>query len=101
MLDNSCVTSDDRQALSDYYYQVKACAIWCVKMGQSAILVTPEYRSRATLRSYINLRERCYENIDGLTERATLPRFEKWLCKRVNTLFNPVEEFICEEWNNR
>ena len=46
MLDNSCVSPNDRQALRDYYYQVKACTTWCVKMGQSAILLTSEYLSK-------------------------------------------------------
>ena len=101
MLDNSCVTPNDRQALRDYYYQVKACTTWCVKMGQSAILLTPEYLSRATMRLPINLRVRWYEHIDGHAERATLLGFEKWLCKRVDTLFNPLEDFICEEWNKK
>ena len=27
--------------------------------------------------------------------------FERWLCKRVDTLFNPFEDFICEEWNKK
>ena len=51
------------------------------------------------MRLPINLRVRWYEPIDGHTERATLIGFEKWLCKRVDTLFNPLEDFICEEWN--
>ena len=101
MLDNSWVTTNDRQALRDYYYQVKACTTWCVKMGQSAIFLTPEYLSRATMRLPINLRVRWYEHIDGHTERATRLGFEKWLCKRVDTLFNPLENFICEEWNKK
>ena len=42
LFDNSCVTPNDRQALRDYYYQVKACTTCCVKMSQSAILLTPE-----------------------------------------------------------
>lgn len=55
MLDNAVVTSRDRQALRDYYYQVKACTTWCVKIGQSAILLTPEYLSRATVRLPIKI----------------------------------------------
>ena len=43
------MTSNDRQALRDYYYQVKACTTWCMKMGQSAILQAPEFLSRATM----------------------------------------------------
>ena len=43
MLDSTLVHSNDKQALRDYYYQVKACTTWCVKMGQSAILQTPEH----------------------------------------------------------
>ena len=27
--------------------------------------------------------------------------FEKWLRKRVETLFNPLEDFICKEWNKK
>ena len=72
MLDNSVVTSHNKQALRDYYYyQVKACTTWCVKMGQSAMLLTPEYLSRATMRLPINLRVKWYEHIGGHTERAT------------------------------
>ena len=55
MLDSTVVSSNDRQALRDYYYQVKACTTWCVKMGQSAILQTPEYLSRATMRLPMHL----------------------------------------------
>ena len=101
MLESPYVTSNDRQALRDYYYQVKACTTWCVKMGQSAILQTPEYLSRATMRLPMNLRVRWYEHIDGRSGRSTLLEFEKWLCKRVDTLFNPLEDFICEEWNKK
>ena len=101
MLESPYVTSNDRQALGDYYYQVKACTTWCVKMGQSAILQTPEYLSRATMRLPMNLRVRWYEHIDGRSGRSTLLEFEKWLCKRVDTLFNPLEDFICEEWNKK
>ena len=36
MLDSTLVPSNDRQALRDYYYQVKASTTWWVKMGQSA-----------------------------------------------------------------
>ena len=39
----------DRQALRDYYYQVKACTPWCNNVGQSAIIQTLEYLSRATM----------------------------------------------------
>jgi len=92
---------ENRQALRDYYYQVKACTTWCVKMGQSAILQTPEYLSRATMRLPMNLRVRWYEHIDGRSGRSTLLEFGKWLCKRVDTLFNPLEDFICEEWNKK
>ena len=53
------------------------------------------------MRLPINLRVRWYEHIDGHTERATLLGFEKWPCKRVDTLFNPLEDFICEEWNKK
>ena len=70
-------------------------------MGQSAILQTPEYLSRATMRLPMNLRVRWYEHIDGRSGRSTLLEFEKWLCKRVDTLFNPFEDFICEEWNKK
>ena len=83
----------------DYYYRVKACTTWCVKMGQSAILQTPEYLSRATMRLPMNLRVKWYEHIDSRSDRATLTEFEKWLCKRVDTLFNPLEDFIYEERN--
>ncbi|KAK2549152.1 hypothetical protein P5673_030528 [Acropora cervicornis] len=51
------------QALRDYYYQVKACTTWCVKMSQSAILLMPEYLSRATMQLPINIRpstNRCF-----------------------------------------
>ena len=101
ILANSVVSSQDRQALRYYYYQVKACTTWCVKMGQSAILLTLKYLSRATMRLPINLRVRWYEHIDGHTERATFIGFERWVCKRVDTLFNQLEDFICEVWNKR
>ncbi|KAL9963145.1 hypothetical protein ACROYT_G032320 [Oculina patagonica] len=101
MLNSTYVPSNDRQAMRDYYYQVKACTTWCVKMGQSAILQTPEYLSRATMRLPMNLRVRWYEHIDGHSERSTLVEFEKWLCERVETLFNPLEDSICEEWNKK
>ena len=101
MLNSSYVPSNDRQAMRDYYYQVKACTTWCVKMGQSAILQTPEYLSKATMKLPMNLRVRWYEYIDGRSDRSTLVEFEKWLRKRVETLFNPLEDFICEEWNKK
>ena len=94
MLNDSYVPSKDRQALRDYYYQVKACTTWCVKMGQSAMLQTPEYLSRATMRLPMNLRVRWYEHTDRRSNRSTLVEFEKWLHKRVETLFNPLEDFI-------
>ena len=81
MLNSTNVPSNDRQALHDYYYQVKACTTWCVKMGQSSILQTPEYLSRATMRLPMNLRVRWYEHIDGRSDRSTLVEFEKWLRK--------------------
>ena len=99
MLDSPYVTPNDRQGLRDYYYRVKACTTWCVKMGQSAILQTPEHLSRATMRLPMNLRVKWYEHIGSRSDRATLTEFEKWLCKRVDTLFNPLEDFICEERN--
>ena len=43
MLDSTFVSSNDRQALRDYYYQ---------KMGQSAVLQTPEYLSAGQLFDY-------------------------------------------------
>ena len=101
MLNNSVMTSHDRQALRDYYYRVKACTTWSVMMGQSAILLRPGYLSRATMWLPINPRVRWYEHIDGHTERATWIGFERWLCKRVDTLFNPLKDFICEEWNKK
>ncbi|PFX27003.1 hypothetical protein AWC38_SpisGene8307 [Stylophora pistillata] len=58
MLNSAYVPSNDRQALRDYYYQVKARTAWCVKMGKSAILQTPEYLSRATMRLPMNLRSK-------------------------------------------
>ena len=99
MLDSPYVTPNDRQGLRDYFYRVKACTTWCVKMGQSAILQTPEYLSRATMRLPMNLIVKWYEHIDSRSDRATLTEFEKWLCKRVDTLLNPLENFICEERN--
>ena len=47
----------------------------------------------------MNLRVKWHEHIDSRSDRATLTEFEKWLCKRVDTLFNPLEDFICEERN--
>ena len=101
MLDSTFVPSNDRQALRDYYFQVKACTTWCVKMGQSAILHTPEYLSKATMRLPMHLRVRWYEYIDGRKDRCTLVEFEKWLHKRVDTLFNRLQDFICEKWNKK
>ena len=69
---------------------------WCVKMGQSAILQTPEYLSRAVMRLPMNLRVRWYEHTDGRSDSSNLVEVEKWLCKRVETLFNPLEDFISE-----
>ena len=100
MLSSTYVPSNDRQALRNHYYQVKARTTWCVKMGQSAILQTPEYLSRATMRLPMYLRVRWYEHIDRRSDRSNLVEFEKWLCKRVETLFNPLEDFISEEWSN-
>ena len=101
MLDSTFVSSNDRQALRDYYYQKKACTTWCVKMGQSAILQTPEYLSRATMRRPMHLRVRRYEHIDGRTDKSNLVEFERWLHKRVDTLFYPLDDFICEEWRKK
>lgn len=70
-------------------------------MGLSAILQTPEYLRRATMRLPMNLRVRWYEYMDGCSDRSTLVEFEKWLRKRVETVFNPLEDFICEEWNKK
>ena len=70
-------------------------------MGQSSILQTAEYLSRATMRLPMNLRVRWYEHIDGRSDRSTLVEFEKWFRKRVETLFNLLEDFICEEWNKK
>ena len=86
MLDSPYVTPNDRQGLRDYYYRVKACTTWCVKMGQSAIMQTPVYLSRATMRLPMNLRVKWYEDIESRSDRATLTEFEKWLCKRVDTV---------------
>ena len=41
-------------------------------MGQSSIVQTPEYLSRATMRLPMNLRVRWYEHIDGRSERSIL-----------------------------
>ena len=50
----------------------------------------------------MNLRGvRWYEHIDGRSDRSNLVEFEKWLCKRVETLFNPLEDFISEEWSKK
>jgi len=57
------MTSNDRQALRDYYYQVKACTTWCMKMGQSAILQAPEFLSRATMQLPMNVTVRWYRQI--------------------------------------
>ena len=81
MLDSTLVSSNVRQALRDYYYQVKACTTWCVKMGLSAILQIPEYLNRATKRLPKHLRVRWYEHIDGRTDKSNLVEFEKWLHK--------------------
>ena len=89
MLDSTLVSLNNRQAFRDYYYQVKACTTWCAKMGQSAILQTPEYLSRATMRLPMHLRVRWYEHIDGRTDKSNVVEFERWLHKRVDPLFNP------------
>ena len=70
-------------------------------MGQSAILQTTEYLSRATTRLPMNLRGRWYEHIDGRSDRSTLVGFVKWLRKRVETLFNPLEDFIVRKEKER
>ncbi|XP_068707227.1 uncharacterized protein [Montipora foliosa] len=101
MLDRTLVSSNNRQALRDYYYQVKTCTTWCVKMDQSAILQTPEYLSRATMRLPMHLRVRWYEHTDGRTDKSNLVEFERWLHKRVDPSFNPLEDFICEEWSKK
>ena len=42
------------------------------------------------MRLPMNLRVKWYEHIGSRSDRATLTEFEKWLCKRVDTLFNSV-----------
>ena len=49
----------------------------------------------------MNVRVTWYEHIDGGSDRSTLLEFEKWLRNRVETLFNPLEDFICKEWNKK
>lgn len=53
------------------------------------------------MRLFMNFRVRWYEYIDGRSDRFILVEFEKWLCKRVEILFNFFEDFICEEWNKK
>lgn len=53
------------------------------------------------MRLPMNLRVRWYEHIDGCSDRSNLVEFEKWLCKRVETLFHPLEDFISEEWGKK
>ena len=84
MLNSSYVPPNDRQALCDYYYQVKASTTRCVMMGQSAILQTPEYLNRATMKLPMNLRVRWYEHIDGRSDISTLVEFEKWLASEAS-----------------
>lgn len=57
MLDSTFEPSNDRQALRDYYYQVKASTTWWVKMGQSAKFQTPEYTETGP--TWWNLRNGC------------------------------------------
>ena len=45
----------------------------------------------------MHLRVRWYEHIDGRTDKSNLVEFERWLHKRVDPLFNPLEDFIREE----
>ena len=49
----------------------------------------------------MHLRVRWYEHIDGRTDKSNLVEFERWLHKRVDPLFNPLEDFICEEWSKK
>ena len=53
------------------------------------------------MRLPMNLRVRWYEHIDGRRDRSNLVEFEKWLCKRVEPLFNPLEDFISKEWSKK
>ena len=41
MLESTLVSSNNRQALRDYYYQVKACTTWCVKNGSVGYTPNP------------------------------------------------------------
>lgn len=101
MIDGPYVSPNDRQALRDYYYQVKACTSWCVKMGQFATLQTPEYLSKGAMRLPMSLRVKWYEHMEHQQDGATLLEFERWLCRRVDTLFNPYEDYIHEELENK
>ena len=53
------------------------------------------------MRLPMHLRVRWYEHIDGRTDKSNLVELERWLHKRVDPLFNPLEDFICEEWSKK
>ena len=97
MVDGPIVPLNDRHSLRNYYYQVKACVTWCSKLGKTGMLNNPEYLSRAALRLPGNLRVRWYESIGDRYDTVTLRHFEQWLEKRVETLFNPFEDYIHED----
>ena len=96
MADGPYVLPGDRNALRDHYYRVKACVTWCSKLGQSAILQNPEYLSKVAMKLPSNLRVRWYEHIQDRYDTVTLQDFQQWLQKRVESLFNPFEDYIRE-----
>ncbi|KAK3724598.1 hypothetical protein QZH41_001749 [Actinostola sp. cb2023] len=100
MTDCPPVQPGDRYALRDYHYRVKACVSWCSKLGQTAVLQNPEYLSKAAMKLPGSLRYRWYEKIQDRYDSNTLGDFEQWLQRKVETLFNPFEDYINEQGKN-
>ncbi len=97
MIQGPDVPQGDRQALREYYYKVKGCVQWCTKIGQEAVLQTPEYVSKAAMKLPEGMRIKWYENLRGRYDDVTLRQFEDWLRYRVEALFNPFEDYIRDQ----
>ena len=71
------------------------------KDGSVCYSSNPRVSQEGTYETTHELRVRWYEHIDGCSDRSTLVEFEKWLRKRVEILFNPLEDLLRKKWNKK
>ena len=97
LFDKSHINGRDTIVLREYHQQLKINNIWLISMGYETPLLSSDNLTKALMRLPFSLQQDFFKAtrdsnlIDG---SVNLIVFEKWLDKKLKTLFNPVADII-------